>query len=148
MSQLNTPRGSTTTSSVPFFSYVPSSQRPTTPTYTALMLGLLENECCKVFHKLTKSGLPLDNAALAVRLRALTGNSRPHTAFQLLEKYATDTGMATTTTSKIHSNPHYKHLCHPPQSNRIGRLVVSPSNTQRMPKPTSPMFDHLASSKV
>ena len=82
-----------------------SRATPTTTasTYTVLIRGLLLRKQYRLasifFIKLMRSGLPLDNPALAAGLRALTRNGQPHLTFQVLEKYTL--GTATTP-----NNPH------------------------------------------
>ena len=92
------------------------------PRYTVLIRGLLLRKqyrpASMFFTKLMKSGLPLDNPALAAGLEALTRNGQPHLAFQVLEKYTigTTTPMILTT---LTLNQFLVSL------NRIGRPDIS-----------------------
>ena len=66
-----------------------------------------------------RSGLPLDNPALAAGLEALTRNGQPHLAFQVLEKYT----IGTTTTPMILTTLTLNQFL--VSLNRIGRPDIS-----------------------
>jgi len=70
-------------------SSLPSPAHTSQPTYTVMILDILLKEyrkACIFFRKLTKSGLPLDNAALRA---GLTGSCSDDATFQVFEEYPT-----------------------------------------------------------
>ena len=72
--------------------FVKLTSRPTIATHTVFIRGLLfRKEFAKAavfWSKLLKTGLVIDQEALATGLQTLTRNEKPHEAFLLLEKYA------------------------------------------------------------